>query len=149
MKSVQTTVYITEDGKEFTCEKAAMEWEDRMREVTYFVVGYHPDLTEGRISAQKRGLIQVVGFKYSEEKIARFACEKAFGGSVDFVQGVFGGNGIITNFCLGKPKKEDMTLPIVIIVQDRFAKLKMRDKEGIYFSDLQWNGITSEERKIY
>ena len=150
MKEVEKKikVYITTDGKEFTNKKEAEKWEEECAEVSYFVVHYSPDLNEGRTSSQRKGLVQVVGFRDNERSIAQFACERAFGGSYAFVQGVFDTNAMMPNFSLGSsPTDEELeNLDTVIIVQGRFAKKRVREKEGIYYRGYF---PKNEEKKIY
>ena len=150
MKEVEkkVKVYITADGKEFTNKKEAEKWEEECEEVSYFVVRYSPDLNEGRTTSNRRGLVQVVGFRYNEVSIAQFACERAFGGSYAFVQGVFDANAMMPNFSLGSsPTNEELEkLETVIIVQGRFAVKRVREKEGIYYRSFF---PKNEEKKIY
>ena len=150
MKEVEKKikVYITADGKEFTDKGDAEKWEAEIAEVSYFVVHYSPDLTEGRTLSQRKGLVQVVGFRNNERNIAHFACERAFGGSYAFMQGVFDGNAMMANFSLGSSPtdKELEKLETVIVVQGRFAVKRVREKEGIYYRSFF---PKNEEKKIY
>lgn len=52
MKTKNSTIYIAEDGKEFTDEKSCLDYEKKFNEelakATYWHVVHGPDLTEGR-----------------------------------------------------------------------------------------------------
>jgi hypothetical protein len=138
MKTVEKTlkVYITEDGKEFTSESEAVAHEKSQKGLKYYTVRYSPDLTEGRMASQRTGLVKISGFFDSEMEIAEFACERAFGGSYAFVQGVFDSNAIMRNFAVSKATQEDIAkYDTVIIVQSRFAKNRLMDEDGIYRLD--------------
>lgn len=92
MKSTtkEVAVYIAEDGREFLdqalCEKYEKEELGRWKDIRYFSVVHCADLTEGR--GWSRITYMAIEGSYSSELYAELYCEKTFGSSVEFVQGV-------------------------------------------------------------
>ena len=83
-------VFISEDGKEFLdqalCEKYEKEELGRWKDIRYFSVVHSADLTEGR--GWSRITYMAAEGSYSSALYAELYCEKTFGSSIEFVQGV-------------------------------------------------------------
>lgn len=78
MKTVSVTAYETYDGKRFTDQKEAIEHENRLRRLRYFLIYKKPDLTEGRHDAQPCGYITVdaVGLSYFSSAVSDEVCRE-------------------------------------------------------------------------
>ena len=86
----EVAVFISEDNKEFLdqalCEKYEKEELGCWKDIRYFSVVHSADLTEGR--GWSRITYMAVEGSYSSALYAELYCEKTFGSSVEFVQGV-------------------------------------------------------------
>ena len=91
MKTKNSTIYIAEDGKEFTDEKSCLDYEkkvaDELENTTFWEVVHQPDLTEGR---GYYGLTYLKVKKSSYPKTKDFVedfCYRTYGRKITFVQG--------------------------------------------------------------
>lgn len=92
MKEIKSTIYIADDGKEFTNKEDAIRHEEKLNNVKSFVVRYSPDLTEGR-GFQKVGVVMVHA-NNSHKDFVEHWCYENFGNRIDFCMGVYGSNAI-------------------------------------------------------
>lgn len=91
MKTLETTVYVADDGKVFSrqdeCEKYEKEIERKEKLTTYWRVTHKPDLTEGR-GNYGLTMIEVYGdLSYCENVYINDYCYRTFGRPIAFVQG--------------------------------------------------------------
>lgn len=120
MKEIKSTIYITDDGKEFTNKKEAMEHESRLNNVKYFVVRYSPDLTEGR-GLQKAGLVMVHA-KGSHREFVEHWCYQNFGNRIDFCMGVYGSNAIMAAWSIREVVESEIgSYEVLNKIEERFV----------------------------
>lgn len=91
MKTKNSTIYIAEDGKEFTDLISCLNYEKKVSEelikTTYWHVIHGPDLTEGR-GYYGLTYIKVVKSSYPETKdFVEDFCYRTYGRKIAFVQG--------------------------------------------------------------
>ena len=92
MEELQTTVYRTLDGREFTNKAEAEKHEaavaEREEQTTFWHVTHHPDLTEGRGWYGSAVLEVYVATKWWPVlALVEDYCARQFGRRVQFVQG--------------------------------------------------------------
>lgn len=89
MRSAQQTVYIAEDGKSFTSEEECKHYEDtvlkRLQRISYFLVRFHADTTEGR---GYMGMHVLAVEHVFPHHAALQWCIKHAGNPIQYVQGV-------------------------------------------------------------
>jgi len=85
------TIYISDDGKEFTTEKECLAYEkatlSRLKNISYFTVRHGPDLTEGR-GLYGLTFIAVETTDHLAYEYATNYCISKYGSCIAYVQGV-------------------------------------------------------------
>jgi hypothetical protein len=120
MKEIKKTVYVTDDGKEFTNRKEAELHETKTKDVKYFLVSYAPDLTEGR-GLQNKGILMVHS-KGCQSMFAEHYCYQKFGNKIEFVMGVYGSNAITQNWSIREINKEQTAnYPVLARLEENFV----------------------------
>ena len=110
-------VFIAKDGSEFLSEEACNKYDKVSGNTMYFSVKAYPDLTEGRHGPRTTGVI-AVNAERNHKMFAEHAAYVLFGNRINFVQGYFGSNSIITNWILGEGSTEKPSDKIIATVQD-------------------------------
>ena len=89
MKTKQATVYVADDGREFTVEADCKKYEERKRrdkeEASYFTISHGPDLTSGQ--GLRHILYIKVPFRYCQECLVEDWAHERLGRRTAFVQG--------------------------------------------------------------
>lgn len=121
MKEIQSTIYVTNDGKEFANKQDALKHEDRLENVRAFVVRYNPDLTEGR-GFQKSGIVWVHA-KGSHHQFVEHWCYEKYGNKYAFCMGVYGSNAISLNWNIHKANEHDLNeYEVIHRIEENFVE---------------------------
>ncbi|GAA4879420.1 hypothetical protein GCM10023310_69480 [Paenibacillus vulneris] len=121
MREVKSTIYITDDGKEFANKKEAEIHESKIKNVKCFLVRYAPDLTEGR-GFQKSGVVMVHANGHHKDFVEHWCYEK-FGNRIDFCMGVYGSNAITSTWFIKEATEKDIEdHPTLHKIEERFVK---------------------------
>lgn len=120
MKEQQNTVYITDGGKIFSNKNEAINHEEKLNNVKYFVVRYAPDLTEGR-GLQKVGIV-MVNARNKHKDFVEHWCYKQYGNRIDFCMGVFGSNAIVPCWNIFHADEKDLeSYEVIDKIEEEFV----------------------------
>jgi len=98
--------YISTDGIPFNTKEACLQYEERIKNIKYFIVAHDPDLIEGR-GLKKRIVIAVHALSGHEVYVEHF-CYAMFGNRHAFVMGHYGSNAMTYNWAVKEINSETL-----------------------------------------